>query len=374
MPMKMENIKKLLLLFYSMLFVLTAINASAAETKEYVIDIEYKPVNFTGKEVQAMTIGGTIPGPIIEADEGDILRVTFKNKMDVDTSIHWHGIILPNDQDGVPYITTMPIRANSSFTYEFPIVQSGTYWYHSHTGLQEQRGVYGALVFHPKKQLYNYDKEYIVVFSDWTDENPDQVLRNLKKEDDYYALKKDNVQSWYKVIKYGAFWKRIKQEWDRMPPMDLSDVGYDAFLVNGQEEINIGDAREGEKILLRMVNASASTYFDVQFSGGPMEVVSADGVDVKPVKTNKIRIAVAETYDVIVKIPKNKEYELRATAMDGTGFSSGFLGRGERVYAPDIPKPNPILMDHHSMHKMSPHEMPHKDHRMHHAEQVSESL
>jgi FtsP/CotA-like multicopper oxidase with cupredoxin domain len=324
-----------------------------AEVASYDIDIKYEKVNYTGKEVYAMTVGGTIPGTVIEANEGDILRVTFHNKMDVDTSIHWHGILLPNDQDGVPYLTTMPIRAGKSFTYEFPLIQSGTYWYHSHTGLQEQRGVYGALVFHPKVKAYEYDREHVVVFSDWTDENPDSVLRHLKMEDDYYALKKDTVQSWLKVIKQGAVWKRLKQEWSRMGPMDLSDVGYDAFLVNGQKETHIGQGHKGEKILLRIVNASASTYFDVQFAGGMMKVVSADGVDVESVEVDRIRMAVAETYDVIVTLPEDTAYELRATAMDGTGYASGYLGDGEKVFAADIPKPNPITMEHHAMHTMT---------------------
>lgn len=334
-----------------------------AKTVEHDIDIDYKTVNFTGKDVQAMAVGGTIPSPTIEATVGDLLKVTFHNRMDVDTSIHWHGIILPNDQDGVPYVTTMPIRAGGSLYYEYPIVQSGTYWYHSHTGLQEQRGVYGALVFRPAKgettssaANYHYknktlqvDRDYVVVISDWNDENPDQVLRNLKKDGDYYALKKDTVQSWVKVFKYKAVWRRLKQSWTRMGPMDLSDVGYDVFLMNGQPQVKIGDAKRGEKIRLRIINTASSSYFYVEFAGGEMEVVSADGLDVEPFKTKRFLMAVAETYDVIVTLPADKSYELRATAQDGTGYSSGTLGEGELVKAPDIPKPNPMLMDHSMM-------------------------
>ena len=171
-----------------------------ASLVEYEFDINYQTVNFTGEDVRAMSVGGSIPAPTIEATVGDTLRVTFHNKMDVESSIHWHGILLPNDQDGTPYMTTSPIRAGESFTYEYPIIQHGTYWYHSHTQLQEQRGVYGPMVLHPKDgEKHKVDLEYVAVLSDWTNENPKQVLHNLKKDGDYYALKKDSVQSWLKV-------------------------------------------------------------------------------------------------------------------------------------------------------------------------------
>jgi FtsP/CotA-like multicopper oxidase with cupredoxin domain len=334
---------------FTFLFVLFIIATTVeAKTVEYDIDIDHKTVNFTGKDVQAIAVGGGIPAPTIEATEGDLLKVTFHNKMDVDTSIHWHGILLPNDQDGVPYITTMPIRAGGSLHYEYPIIQSGTYWYHSHTGLQEQRGVYGALVFHPKKETIPADHEYVVVLSDWNDENPDQVLRNLKKDGDYYALKKDAVQSWYKVFKFKAFWHRLKQAWTRMGPMDLSDVGYDVFLTNGELKNELGDARPGQRVRLRIINASSSSYFYIEFAGGDMEVVSVDGVDIEPFKAKRILIAVAETYDVIVTLPENKAYELRATSQDGTGYTSAVVGTGELVEAPTLPRPNPMLMMNHS--------------------------
>jgi len=352
-------------LFFSFLFTPTVF----AELVEYDINIEHKTVNFTGKSVQAMTVGGTIPGTLIEANEGDTLRVTFHNKMDVDTSIHWHGILLPNDQDGVPYLTTMPIRARSSFTYEYPVIQSGTYWYHSHTGLQEQRGVYGALVFHPRDKKKDYDAEFVVSLSDWTNENPKQVLRHLKMDGDYYSFKKGTVQSWLKVIQHG--WKaigiRLKHAWIRMGPMDISDVGYDAFLLNGKPESEIGVAKAGDKILLRIINMSASSHFSVQFAGSPMRVIAADGVDVEPFETDRIPIAVAETFDVVVTVSENKFYELRATVKDGSGFASGFLGTGERVRAPDIARPDLLLMDHMAHGKGD-------DHAMHHGHHGSPSL
>ncbi len=337
--------------------------AAFARLVEYDIDIKYETVDYTGQKVQAMTLGGTIPGTTIEATEGDTLRVTFHNKMDVETSIHWHGIILPNDQDGVPYLTTLPIRAGESFTYEYPVVQSGTYWYHSHTGLQEQRGVYGALIFYPKERRQRHDKEYLVALSDWTSEDPHQVLRHLKMDGDYYALKKGTVQSWLKVLQHGwkAIWFRLKSDWIRMGPMDITDVGYDAFLLNGKQSSDIGGVKPGEKILLRVINMSASTHFDVEFAGGTMQVVGADGLDVEPRDVKRFRIAIAETYDVIVSVPEDKAYELRGTAIDGSGYASGFLGKGEKIAAPDMPRPNLFLMDH-SQHGAHANHSGHNEH------------
>lgn len=345
--------------------------SSRAELVEYDMDIDYKTVNYTGRTVQAMAVGGTIPARTIEATEGDTLRVTFHNKMKEDTSIHWHGVLLPNDQDGVPYFTTPPIKAGASFTYEYPVIQSGTYWYHSHTALQEQRGLYGALVFHPKEKRHSYDWEHVVLFSDWTDEDPGRVLRNLKSDGDYYSFKKGTSQSWDRVLAHG--WKAVKArlnaEWTRMGPMDLSDVGYDRFLTNGEPTTDF-EASKGEKVLLRLVNGSASTYFDVQFAGGSMQVVAADGMDVEPVETGVLRIAVAETYDVIVTLPEDRAYELRATAMDGSGYTSFFIGKGTRISAPDRPKPDLFMTDHsaHGQHAGHGASMPagHDHHAMVH--------
>lgn len=340
-----------------MLLALLTVLPAMAEAKlvEYEFDINYKTVNFSGEDVQAMSVGGSIPAPTIEATVGDTLRVTFHNKMDVESSIHWHGVLLPNDQDGVPYLTTSPIRAGKSFTYEYPIIHHGTYWYHSHTQLQEQRGVYGTLVFHPKDgEKYKADREYVAVLSDWTNENPMQVLRNLKKDGDYYSLKKDSVQSWLKVFQYGseAIKNRLNSSWTRMGPMDLSDVGYDAFLLNGKKESAVEGLKGGETVRLRIVNASASSYQYVEFAGGPMTIVAADGVDTELKEVDRLKISVAETYDVLVQLPDdNMAYEFRASAEDGTGYSSLWLGEGHKMVARTIEKPNLFLIDH-SMHDM----------------------
>lgn len=323
-----------------------------AKTVKYEFDIDYKIVNFTGKKnVKAMSVAGQIPAPTIKATIGDTLEVTFNNKMNVETSIHWHGVLLPHDQDGVPHLNTKPIAPHSSFTYRYKVTHAGTYWYHSHTNLQEQQGIYGSLVFHPRDDSrYKVDQDHVIVISDWSDEHPNKIMANLKKDGDYYALKKGSVQSWSKVLKNNAVKSRIKSSWSRMGPMDLSDVGYDLFLMNGKKESNI-KASKGETIKLRLINAGASSYFNIELAEMPMRIISTDGMDVEPLEVKRFRIAIAETYDLIIRVPDNKSYELRATSEDGTGYSSVFIGNGEKAFAPDIPKPNLFAMDH-SMHGM----------------------
>lgn len=338
---------------------------SFAKTVEYSFDIIEKTVNFSGNEANALTIDNKIPGPLIEATVGDILQVTFNNKLEEETSIHWHGVLLPNEQDGVPYLTTPSIKPGTKFTYKYKITHPGTYWYHSHSGLQEQRGLYGALVFHPKKEK-NFKKDQVVVLSDWTDEHPSDVLANIKKDGHYYALKKDSVQSWWGAINNGfnGISNKINGSWIRMGPMDLSDVGYDAFLTNGKRESYI-KASKGDSIRLRIINAAASTYFYIEFAGLPMKIVSADGVDIEPLEVSKLKIAVAETYDIVVKIPDNKTYELRSSAEDGTGYASLYIGKqgSEKIYSNTVTRPNPYTMNH-EMHDMDSSDN-HDHHKMH---------
>ncbi len=334
-------------------FLLFLSGTSSAAVREYNLVIAYKNVDFTGREVKAMTINGSIPGPTLRFKEGDFARIHVRNEMDVETSIHWHGILLPNLQDGVPYLTTPPILPSTTYTYEFPIKHSGTYWYHSHTGLQEQRGVFGSIVIEPEVSDIKTDIDHVVVLSDWTDENPDDVLRVLKSGSDYYSLKKGSMQSLLGSIKADAVRDVLKRSWMRMPPMDISDVAYDLFLVNGQS-LKTLDAHPSKTVRLRIINAAASTYFYLQYAGGEMKVISADGVNVKPVHMKRFLIAVAETYDVIITIPDKGAYEFRATAQDGSGFTSLFIGRGKRIAAPDVPKPNLYKMHgmgHGSAHK-----------------------
>ncbi len=311
-----------------------------ASIVEYNLDIGYKTVNITGKDVKAMALNDSIPGPTLRFREGDIARIRFKNSMDVATSVHWHGILLPYRQDGVPYVSNPPIEPGETKKFEFTIRQSGTYWFHSHTGLQEQRGVYGSIVITPKEgERVSSDQDKVIVLSDWTDENPDEILRALKSGSDYYSLQKGTMQSLLGAAKEGALLDVFKRSQMRMPPMDISDVAYGAFLANGKEETTI-PAKPGEKLRLRFINSATATYFYLQFAGGPVQIVSADGKDVQPVNADRFLMAIAETYDLIVAVPENGSYEFRATAQDGSGHTSIFIGSGKRVFAPDVPEPN----------------------------------
>ncbi len=334
------------------LFVLFFAANALAKVVEYDLTVAYKDVNFTGKPRKAMAINGQVPGPTLYFTEGDTAVIRVHNKMDVETSVHWHGILLPNQYDGVPYVTTMPILPGKSYTFTFKLRQSGTYWYHSHTNLQEQRGMYGAIVIYPKKPDVSVDKDLVLVLSDWTDENPYEVLRTLKRGSEWYSIKKGTAQSWNRVISHHAVKDRLRQSFMRMPPMDLSDVYYDRFLANGRPSFHFPDLQPGQKIRLRVVNGSTSTYFYLQFAAGPLTIISADGLPVEPVTVDRVLIAVAETYDFLITVPDGGAYELRAAAHDGSGYSSTYIGTGKKVRAPDIPKPNLFRMFHKIMSEM----------------------
>jgi FtsP/CotA-like multicopper oxidase with cupredoxin domain len=313
-----------------------AIVASAQNVVRYDLTIDQTTVNYSGKMKKALAINGQIPAPQLTFTEGDIAEIYVKNNLDEESSLHWHGILLPNEQDGVPYLTTTPIAPKGTHIFRFPIKQNGTYWYHSHSNLQEQRGLYGAIVINKKDEPKM--PNYTVLLSDWTDENPHEVMRSLKNANDYYAIKKDAVQSYGEAAKAGAIKQKFRQEWQRMNAMDVSDVYYDAFLTNGKKEDVQPQFKAGEKVRLRIINGSASTYFWVQFAGSQMTVVATDGMDVEPVNVDRMIVAVAEIYDVIVTIPENKQFELRSTAEDRTKATSLWLGSGDKVNAPVLPK------------------------------------
>lgn len=328
-------------LFFTFLLALSAfaITRAAGATVEYRLTIDEKVVNFTGKPRQAIAVNGSIPAPTLTFREGDLARIHVTNAMKVESSIHWHGMLLPNRMDGVPFITYPPIKPGATFTYEFRIRQRGTYWYHSHTALQEQKGLYGALVILPRKGGVSGERDRAVVLSDWTDESPHEVLRWLKRGSEWPALQRGNAQTMFgamRVGKLGDFWKR---ELLRMPPMDLADIAYDRFLANGEPEHRIA-AKPRESVRVRIVDGSASTFFYLQFAGGPLTIVSADGQDVVPVKKDRVLIGVAETYDVLVRTPGPGAYELRATAQDGSAWTSIWIGVGERHPAPNVPPAN----------------------------------
>ena len=328
-------------------------NVENLPVKEYTLTIREEIVNKAGEAVKGMTVNGSIPGPILEFIEGEYAIIYVKNEMKEETSIHWHGLVLPNFYDGVPYLNTPPIKPGQTLKYEFPINQSGTYWYHSHTMLQEQSGVYGSIVIHPQKETLVYDKEVVLMLSDWTNEKPMNVLRNLKRGNEWYGIRKGTSTPLNKVIARGAFGAQLDFWRQRMGGADVADVYYPAFLINGKQTIEYPDFKSGEKVRVRVVNGGASTSFWMTFGGEDPVLVSADGHDVVPVVKNKTFIGVAETYDFILTIPEDGKIEYRITAQDGSGTASAFLGSGKILAAQVVPRPDKIGM----MQKMAKMDM-----------------
>jgi CopA family copper-resistance protein len=311
--------------------------------KEYNLTIEQKEMTLGGVSAKAMAINGSIPGPVLEFNEGDLAIINVTNKMDEETSVHWHGLILPNFYDGVPYLTTPPIKPGTTFQYRIPVNQSGTFWYHSHTMLQEQKGLYGAIVIQPKEKTMEYDKELAMVLSDWTNEKPLNVLRNLKRGNEWYQIKKGTAVPLSRAIAQGGFSAQLKMWRDRMEGADIADIYYPAFLSNGKKVAEYPDFKPGEKVRLRFVNGSASSYYWLDFGAGNPVIVSSDGMDVKPVHKNRLLFAIAETYDVIVTIPEGK-LEIIATAQDGSGHTTIHLGSGKLYPAQVIDIPDKVAM------------------------------
>jgi hypothetical protein len=337
-----------LLLFTSFTFAQVGTNGDDRKeegrpVKEYNLTIAKNKMTLGGVTANAMTINGQIPGPVLEFTEGDLAIINVTNKMDVETSVHWHGLILPNFYDGVPYLTTPPIEPGETFQYRIPINQSGTYWYHSHTMLQEQKGVYGSIIIQPKEKTLDYDKDLVVVLSDWTNEKPMNVLRNLKRGNEWYQVKKGTAVPLSRVIKEGALGAQFKFWRDRMEGADIADIYYPAFLTNGKKQADYPEFLPGEKVRLRFINASASTYYWMDFGGGNPMVVSSDGIDVEPISKSRFLFGIAETYDVIVTIPEGT-VEITATAQDGSGDTSLRLGQGTLYPAERIDRPDKVEM------------------------------
>ncbi|OED51040.1 hypothetical protein ACH42_00005 [Endozoicomonas sp. (ex Bugula neritina AB1)] len=285
---------------------LPALLSFAAEAATYHLTIEEKPVNFSGQPAKAIAINQQIPGPELRFQEGEHVVIKVTNRLKEETSLHWHGLITPYQMDGVPGISFNGIKPGETFTYRFPLKQNGTYWYHSHSGLQEQSGVYGSLIIEPKKKdPFEFDRDYTVLLSDWTNEDPNQVFKNLKSDGDYYK-KGETAKGGYQP--------------------DLSDVTGYTFLMNGTPPVKNWQAlfKPGEKVRLRLINAASSTYFDFRIPGLTMTVVQKDGQNITPVKVEQIHIANAETFDVIVE-PLANAYTLFAEAVDRTGYARGTL-------------------------------------------------
>ena len=320
---------------------------------EFDLFIGETPVNITGSPRTAMTINGSLPGPLLRWREGETVTLRVKNRLDQDTSIHWHGIILPANMDGVPGLSFHGIAPDGMYEYKFKVHQNGTYWYHSHSGLQEQAGVYGPIVIDSKEpEPFQYNRDYVVMLTDWTDEDPGRVMAKLKKQSDYYNHHKRTVgdfiddvskQGWSAAVADRKMWAEMK-----MNPTDLADVSEDTYtyLMNGQAPNGnwTGIFKPGEKLRLRFINGSAMSYFDVRIPGLKMTVVAADGQYVQPVSVDEFRIAVAETYDVIVEPATEEAYTIFAQSMDRTGYARGTLAVREGLKAP-VPAidPRPLL-------------------------------
>ncbi|MBK0402168.1 multicopper oxidase domain-containing protein [Adhaeribacter sp. BT258] len=305
--------------------------ASQPRTVRYDLYVHDTIVNFTGENKKAIAINGSIPAPTLTFTEGDTAEIYVHNKMHMETSVHWHGVFLPNRMDGVPWLTQKPIKPHSTYLYKFKVIQNGTYWYHSHTHFQEQSGMYGSLVFLKRKEPEI--PAIPIVLSDWTDMKPKEVDRSLHSATDWFAIKKGATQSYAEAIRKGHFTTKLKNEWKRMTAMDVSDVYYERFLMNGKPVAEATQFKAGDEVKLRIVNGGASTYFWLTYAGGKLMVVANDGNDVEPVEVDRLIIAPSETYDVIVTIPEDMQYEFLATAEDRSGSASLWLGYGHKMPA-----------------------------------------
>ncbi|MGY5394156.1 copper resistance system multicopper oxidase [Acinetobacter sp. NigerLNRRAM0016] len=308
-----------------------------AAVKEYDLTIAEQTVNITGKPVERITVNGKFVAPLLEFEEGDEAVIRVHNKLkNQDSSIHWHGLLLPGIMDGVPGFNKFHgIAPNKTYEYKFKVRQNGTYWYHSHSKGQEQDGLYGAFVIYPKDKTpltaaEKTDRDYVVLLSDFHNSTSDQIMKNIKKEADYYQNRRETVFDVLKQVKRDglkATWQD-RSMWNqmRMLKTDMSDVTGYTFLMNGKtpQQNWTGNFKAGEKVRLRFINASAMSFFDVRIPNLKMTVVSADGQPVKPVPVDEFRIGTAETYDVIVE-PKQAHYQIEAESIDRTGFSVGTL-------------------------------------------------
>ena len=320
-------------------------NTSPPRVVRYDLYIRDTIVNFTGKAKRAIAVNGQIPMPTLTFTEGDTAEIYVHNELDEDTSLHWHGLFLPNQYDGVPNLTQMPIKPHTTHLYTFPIIQHGTHWYHSHTELQEQIGMYGSFIMNKRTDDPTFRKgiddlpSVPIILSEWTDMKPENVHRLLHNASDWFAIKKGTTQSYAEAIKQGYFSDKIKNEWKRMNAMDVSDVYYDKFLINGKNENQLSQFKAGDKVRLRVSNGGASSYFWLRYAGGKITVVANDGNDVEPVEVDRLIIAVSETYDIVVTIPADKTaYEFLATPEDRTKSTSLYIGSGIKQLVAPLPK------------------------------------
>lgn len=339
----MKNYKLLVSLFAFAVFLNQ--NSFGQKVVHYDLTVTDTLVNFSGKTKKAIAVNGQIPMPTLTFTEGDTAEIVVHNLLSEGTSLHWHGLYVPNKEDGVPFLTQMPIPPGETFTYRFPIIQNGTHWYHSHKGMQEQIGMYGSMILKKRADDPSFRKgiddlpQVPIILSEWTDMNPYNIQRMLHYANDWSGIKKQAVQSYGEAIKAGHFKTKFANEWKRMLAMDVSDVYYDKFLINGQNTSEFAQFKAGDRVRLRIANGGASSYFWLNYAGGKMTVVANDGNDVEPVEVDRLIIGVSETYDVIITIPEaNKSYEFLATPEDRTKSASAFFGSGIKQEQKKMPR------------------------------------
>ncbi|QXN27202.1 copper resistance system multicopper oxidase (plasmid) [Shewanella putrefaciens] len=335
--------------------VANALSQSLSQLSGKVFDltIDYKMVNFTGKSARATVVNQLLPAPLLRWKEGETVTLRVKNNLDHDSSIHWHGIILPTEMDGVPGFSFDGIKPGETFEYQFTVQQSGTYWYHSHSGYQEQTGLFGAIVIDPATpDPVIYDRDYVIMLSDWSDEAPENIYAKLKKQADYYNYRERTVMDFFSDVNKNGLantWN-ARSMWNnaRMSDRDISDVTGSTYtyLMNGNppQQGWQGLFEQGEKVRLRFINSSAMTIFDVRIPGLKMSVVASDGQNIQPVSVDEFRIGVAETYDVVIEPEVDNAYCIFAQSIDRTGFTVGNLTSDASLHAPIPPMdPRPVL-------------------------------
>jgi CopA family copper-resistance protein len=319
----------------------------------FALDIGALPVDFTGRRRMATVVNGQLPAPLLRWRQGDTVQLRVRNNLPVTSSIHWHGIVLPADMDGVPGLSFMGIAPGESYDYRFTVNQAGTYWYHSHSRFQEQTGLYGPIVVEPRDgERHRTERDYVIMLSDWTDTDPERIYATLKKRSDYYNYGQRTLADFVRDARdrgvAGAFDERAMWNRMRMDPSDLADVSGHAYtyLMNGTTPAGnwTGLFGAGERVRLRFINGSSMSFFDVRIPGLKMTVVAADGQDVEPVSVDEFRIGAAETYDVVVQPSADRAWTIFAQAMDRSGYARGTLTPREGMLA-DVPllDPRPLL-------------------------------
>ena len=324
---------------------------------EFQLEIAAAPINITGRQRTATAVNGSVPAPILRWREGDTVTLAVTNRLSEPSSIHWHGILVPNPMDGVPGLTFAGIPPGETFVYRFPVHQSGTYWYHSHSAFQEQTGLYGPLVIDPKGGYAQpFDRDYVVMLSDWTDTSPETIVSNLKFQSDYYNFQQRTVGTFFDDVAKNGLAATVSDRlmWGqmRMSPTDILDVSGATYtyLLNGQPPARNWTAlfRPGERVRLRFINGSTMSIFDVRVDGLPMSIVQADGNEVAPVMVDEFRIGVAETYDVIVQPTADRAYTIFVQSEDRTGYARGTLAPRagmEAAIPPMDPRPLRTMTD-----------------------------